>query len=215
MEAVGTEALMSALDMLRAFARENAAQSIPEYEINERNEKTQPKDDVTPQVSRDAWDNSFNSFLSLSEKDKTDLGLANLEERAAIIECGAGVPRTWAEGYAALSMMPPPVGFTPERWRRIVDAAGIFIDRWAAKAAGCGWSATDVFGCHPSAPDARFDAMGLVLMLDRAEVVDVDPDGADLMARAGGVRTRYYRRPLPPETISLWEIAVTTTGHDP
>jgi hypothetical protein len=57
--------------------------------------------------------------------------------------------------------------------------------------------------------------MGLVLMLDRAEVVDVDPDGADLMARAGGVRTRYYRRPLPPETISLWELAITAVEPIP
>jgi hypothetical protein len=139
----------------------------------------------------------------------------DLAERAALIEEGAGVPRGWAEGYAALSVMSPPAGFTPQRWRRIVDAAGIFIDRWAAKAAECGWSATDVFGVHPIAPDKRFDAMGLVLLLDRAEVVDVDPDGADLIARAGGVRTRYYRRPVPPETISLWELAVAAVESIP
>src|SRR4051794_7119196 len=38
------------------------------------------------------------------------------EERAAIIDEGAGVPRTWAEGYAALCTMPPPSGFWPDRW---------------------------------------------------------------------------------------------------
>src|SRR3954471_23447896 len=46
------------------------------------------------------------------------------EERAAIIEEGAGVPRTWAEGYAALCTMPPPSGFWPDRWQRIIDATG-------------------------------------------------------------------------------------------
>jgi hypothetical protein len=132
----------------------------------------------------------------------------DLEERAAIIEYEAGVPRAWAEGYAALSMMSPPLAFTPERWRRIVDAAGVFIDRWASKAADSGWSATDVFGCHPVAPDKRFDAMGICMLLDRCDVVGVDADGADLIARTGDACTRYYRRPVPLETISFGELAV-------
>jgi hypothetical protein len=56
------------------------------------------------------------------------------EERAALVEFGAGVPRRWAEGYAALCSMPAPAGFSIERWHRIVDAAGAFLDRWAAQA---------------------------------------------------------------------------------
>src|SRR5437868_6876199 len=36
----------------------------------------------------------------------------DLEERAALIEYGAGVPRPWAEGYAALCTMAPPSGFS-------------------------------------------------------------------------------------------------------
>ena len=93
------------------------------------------------------------------------------EERAAIIEEGAEVPRAWAEGFAALCAMPPPAGFWPDRWQRIIDATGAFLDRWAGEAIRCGWSDLDVFGCHPDAPDRRFDCMGLVLLLDRREVV--------------------------------------------
>ena len=52
----------------------------------------------------------------------------------AYVEEGAGVPRRWAEGYAALCSMVAPPGFSRERWQRIVDAAGNFLDRWAAKA---------------------------------------------------------------------------------
>jgi ApbE superfamily uncharacterized protein (UPF0280 family) len=51
----------------------------------------------------------------------------DLNERAALIEHGAGVPRRWAEGYAALASMPAPIGFSSERWARIVDAAGAFL----------------------------------------------------------------------------------------
>ena len=53
---------------------------------------------------------------------------------------------------------------------------------------------------------ARFDAMGLVLLLDRCEVAAIDRDGADL-ATVTGARQRFRRRPLPPGTVSLWKLA--------
>jgi hypothetical protein len=130
----------------------------------------------------------------------------DLHERAALIEYGAGVSRAWAEGFAALSSMPAPTGFSSARWQRIIDAAGIFIDKWAAKAAECGWSDLDVFGVDPDAPDRRFDAMGLVLLLDRREIVSIDKDGADLRF-ADGVMQRYRRKPMPAHTGALWELA--------
>src|SRR5204863_1538655 len=44
----------------------------------------------------------------------------------------------------------------------------------AAKAIACGWTDLDVFGCDPDRPDARFDAMGLVLLLDRCDIEMVE-----------------------------------------
>ena len=134
------------------------------------------------------------------------------EERAAIVEEGAGVPRAWAVGYAALCAMPPPSGFSPERWRRVVDAAGIFLDRWGAEAIRCRWSDLDAFGCHPDRPTARFDCMGLVLLLDRCEVAAINRDGADLVT-ASGARQRFRRRPLPPETVPLWRAGHQCRGR--
>ncbi len=129
----------------------------------------------------------------------------DLSERAAIVEYAGDVPRAWAEGFAALSSMPAPTGFLPDRWARIIDAAGRFLDQWAARAIECGWTDLDLFGCHSGAPDKRFDAMGLVLLLDRVEVVGIDQDGADLITRTGAGQ-RYRRRPLPPDTVSLWQL---------
>ena len=93
-----------------------------------------------------------NSRSSNSDPDR--------EERAAIIEEGAGVPRTWAEGYAALCAMPSPSGFWPDRWQRIIDATNAFLDRWASEAIRCGWSDLDVFGCDAGAPVAASIAWG-------------------------------------------------------
>ena len=129
----------------------------------------------------------------------------DLDERGALIEYGSDVPRQWAEGYAALCVMTPLAGFSPERWQRIIDGAGRFMDRWAAKAAECGWSDLDVFGADPARPDRRFDCMGLLMLLDRMEVVAVDCDGADLQST--GALLRYRRRPVPPHTKPLWGLA--------
>ena len=129
----------------------------------------------------------------------------DLEERAAIIEEAANAPRRWAEGYAALCTMPPPAGFSPVRWRRVVDSIGKFLDHWAHEAIRCGWSDLDVFGCHQNAPAARFDCMGLVLLLDHSRVVSVDAGGADLVTNSDA-HQRFRRRLMPLCTVPLWEL---------
>ena len=129
-----------------------------------------------------------------------------LPERAAVIEEGACVPRHWAEGFAALSSMASPVGFSPERWRNIINSAGRFIDEWAPAAIASGWTELDVFGCDAERPDPRLDCMGLVLLLDRARIVALDSGGADLVVEPGETRQRYRRRSLPPGTVSLWDL---------
>ena len=188
--------MSSPLETLRALSRS----ARPQYEINETNEITPPWNEESSLSRPDEGLNSLNSFLSLPANAD------DLDERAALVEYGANVPRRWAEGFAALCLMPAPTGFTPKRWRRIIDAAGTFMDRWAAKTAGCGWSDLDVFGVDADRPDARFDAMGLVLLLDRARIVSLDSTGADLVVQPGDARQRFRRRPLPPGTVSLWDL---------
>jgi hypothetical protein len=185
--------MTSALEKLRAIARSTSAP----YEINEKNE-------ITPQGAPAEGLISFNSFLSLHGDENTGKARA---EHAAIVDHDRGTPRTWAEGFAALCTMAPPTGFSPARWQRIVDAAGNFIDKkWAARAIECGWSDLDVFGCDPDRPDARFDCMGLALLLDHFEITGIDEHGADLVATQTGARQRYRLRPLPAATVSLWAL---------
>ena len=193
---------MSALETLRAFSRG----ALPGNEKNESNERTPSQSEKTASAPPEEALSSFNSFIS-SPGNADDLG-----ERAAIIEEGAGIPRRWAEGFVAMCSMPAPAGFSPERWQRIIDATGTFLDRWAADAIKCGWSDLDVFGCDSAAPDRRFDCMGIALF-DRWEVVGIDEGGADLMTETGA-RLRYYRRPLPGHTVRLWDLATAALDRD-
>ena len=49
--------------------------------------------------------------------------------------------------------------------------------------------------------------MGLVLLLDRREVVAIDELGADLVT-VSGARQRFRRRPMPPGTVRLWQLEI-------
>ena len=130
----------------------------------------------------------------------------DFEERAALIEYGAGVPREWAEGFARLDMASPPRGLDQRRWRTLIDDGGRFLDQWGAEAARLGWSALDVFGVHPVAPNARYDAMGLVLLINGGEVISIKSDRATIRARGSGSLLTYLRRPSAGG-VALWELS--------
>lgn len=129
------------------------------------------------------------------EPDAADLADA-IEERAAIIEHDAGLPRAWAESFARILCSPPPGDFAdhPDRRQSILDGALRFADAWGAEAHWQGWTVEEVFGLHPTHPAARYDRRGLAwLLADGARVVAIDENGADIV-NARGVASRYYRR---------------------
>ena len=130
----------------------------------------------------------------------------SFEERAALVEYGAGVPREWAEGFARLNFAHPPMGFTPARWERVIDDGGRFLDRWAHVAAEAGWTALDVFGVHPTKPADRYDAMGLVPLIGGGEVTGVQPDRAVIRTPSGNCLIYYLRREHP-EAVAIWEVS--------
>jgi hypothetical protein len=155
----------------------------------------------------------FDKSVTIATKGQA--GPDHPEEGAAIIEYGANVPRRWAEGYAALCTMPAPTGFSMERWQRIVDATGNFLDRWGAEAIRCGWTDLDLFGVDADAPSRRFDCMGLLLLIDRMDVVAIDPLGADLVALNDTSATqRYRRKSRPVGTVPLWDLIVAEHNQE-
>ena len=135
-------------------------------------------------------------------------GTDRFEERAALIEYGAGVPREWAEGFARLELAKPPTGFDARRWRTLIDDGGKFLDRWGAEAARLGWSALDVFGAHPVAPAVRYDAAGLVQLISGGEVIAVRADRATIRARLSRSELTYLRSPRAG-AVALWDLPAT------
>lgn len=134
----------------------------------------------------------------------------DFEERAAIIEFDAGVPREWAEGYARLCTIPRDPDFTEERWLRLIDDSGRFLDRWAVQVAAMGWRTLEVFGVHPDKPDARTDLKGLVPFIDGREVVAVSADSVTVQTPSGAHQQIFRRSDLQsPGRVRIWELHPT------
>ena len=127
------------------------------------------------------------------------------EERAAIIEDGAGVLRSWAENFARLDIAERPPKFSEPAWRQLIDDGGQFLDRWANEAARLGWSALDVFGVDPAAPSTTYEAMGLVPLIRGGNVVAIGSDRATIRTQEGTLLT-YLRRPRQA-AIAVWDLA--------
>jgi hypothetical protein len=127
-------------------------------------------------------------------RDEQALQDANdaFEERAAIAEYEGGLPRAVAEGIARLETLPALKRFSEKRRQAIIDGTAKFADVWAAKALKLGWSVEELFGLHPSAPEARLDACGLAFLLDSGEVIAMDEKTAVIRSFTG-IITRYYR----------------------
>jgi len=160
----------------------------------------------TPTTSDDASRAPDHSLIgSGAPADSAESAADRFEERAALIEYGAGVPREWAEGFARLDLAAPPAGFDAKRWRTLIDDGGKFLDRWGGEAARLGWSVLDLFGAHPVAPAFRYDAAGLVNLISGGDVVDIRTDRAVIRTPAGNSLTYYLRRDCS-DAVALWDL---------
>ena len=155
----------------------------------------------------------YNEINELNEKspDAADLqGLSRLTgmvRRAVLLAVPEGVPVEWVQGVAHLLAAPPHPAWTDKGWRVLQADALAFIRDWASQAHGLGWKPLGLFGVHPTAPVARLDAKGLVLLLGGRPVVALTEDSAAIRTGAGGTLT-YRRHPRPPAGRCLvWDLA--------
>jgi hypothetical protein len=129
----------------------------------------------------------------------------DFEERAGIVEFEAGIPTTWAEGFARLDPNHAPTGVPLKRWRQFVGDVGLFLECWAGKAAALGWGPEDLFGAHPRKPFERIDYLGLLWLLNGARVIALTEDTA-AVEMANGARQSYRRKPYFAGRVIAWEL---------
>ena len=107
----------------------------------------------------------------------------DLNERSAIAAYDGGVPETYAEAFARLQIAQP-ICVPHHQWRRAIDDAGRFLDRWGRNAERLQWSADDLF-TTPATPRAipkpsDLCTPGLCWLLDGADVDALDAVTASL-----------------------------------
>jgi hypothetical protein len=115
------------------------------------------------------------------------------------------IPTDWAAGLRAIAEKPCPIAIEPKRWLQLQGDANRFVDQWGGQAAALGWSMLDIFGCHPTHPADRYDAMGLVWMIADAEVVALRPEVANLR-KAAGTPQRVWKCAADRARILPWDL---------
>jgi hypothetical protein len=129
------------------------------------------------------------------------------DERAAIIQYDAVIPRSWAEALARLDPASPPGDVPARRWVQFIDDCGRFLDSgWASRVQTLGWGPLDLFGCDRERPFARVDHLGLLWLVKGGLIIDLRRHLAILQTKSGARQT-YRRRPVEVGRVVLaWEL---------
>src|SRR6185436_13745956 len=100
-----------------------------------------------------------------------------------------------------------PVDISAERWSQVVADAVYLVREWGAALARCGWTLSDLFSAHPIKPLARYDAMGICLLLQGRKIGPIDADRIAIRQPGGAVL--HFRRQARscPEAVMLWDLA--------
>ena len=167
---------------------------------------------IVPNVPKEGASLGFGTFGTIGTQDDRSVnaiagGLADqddFEERAAVVEEGAQVPREWAEGFAKLNVMEPPPSFSLLRWQQLIDDGGRFLDRWDNQAATLGWRVEDVFGVDGVEPETGYAAIGLAAMIRGGAITSITKSTA-VIEQQGGELLVYLRRRSHEATL-LWHL---------
>jgi hypothetical protein len=96
-----------------------------------------------------------------------------------------------------------PTAVEPARWQQALWDAETFLPKWGQQAQALGWTARELFGLHPvpaqPAPTycrlSRYDATGLIWLLQGRPVVALTEDEAAIQGRSTVVVYRKHCKP--------------------
>jgi hypothetical protein len=121
----------------------------------------------------------------------------------------AGADRTppeWRDALDRIDAGRRPESIPAERWAQAVADARYLVREWSVALSRCGWTLTDIFSAHREQPLARFDAMGVCLLLQGRKVGPIDQNRIAIRRPGGAVL--HFRRPRVSvaETVMLWDL---------
>jgi hypothetical protein len=107
-------------------------------------------------------------------------------------------------GFSAVERRCPDY-IDPSHWHQAVDDGRRFLETWGEQAAALGWTAEELFGLHEPPPNphpsysrlSRYDAKGLVWMLNGASVVAMTETTAAIQHKTTGTITNYRKNNKP------------------
>lgn len=121
-----------------------------------------------------------------------DYIIEQLEERVAIIEYDGQIPNDWALPIAKIQLRAKPESISKEKWQIIIsnlETLPLYLNDIILHQ----WTISDIFGCHPIAPEKRFDVMGLLMLLNEGDrIIEVSRDVIRIQGGRGSI-AGYYR----------------------
>src|SRR5262245_3269452 len=106
--------------------------------------------------------------------------------------------------FGVLQLRPP--ALVPiERWQQAIEDGRRFLATWGSQAEALGWTLADLFGLHqpPAKPHpsynrlSRYDATGLIWLLEGGEVIALTADTASIRNRNTGNITVFRKNNRP------------------
>ena len=127
-------------------------------------------------------------------------------DRSTTNDVVTDLPAPWWEALAKLEEMKCPPAIPAERWSRAVLDARYLVTEWGLALVSMGWQIQDLFAVHPEAPLARYDCMGLTLLLRGCRVGPIDGPRIKLHTRSGSIMSFGRLTGLPAEAVMLWDL---------
>jgi hypothetical protein len=140
----------------------------------------------------------------IQDQGLVDGGTTGTTKSKSTLALPIGLPAEWLEGLSQLQTVSPHPAYGWDHWHQLTrDAERFLLDR-GERAAELGWTTLDLFGVHPAAPTARYDAMGLLPLIIGKSVVSLTERSATIRGPSGNCLS--YVRGARAGGVPIWTI---------
>lgn len=130
---------------------------------------------------------------------------ANLPLVAIVVPA---VPDEWCKGVALICDRPAVAGIGAQRWDSFGRSCRRLLIEKGATLHAAGWDSLDLFGLHPTVPEAAPDCWGVAWLLRDFSLGEITAETVSLIAGEGvSTRARKMARQARIEAVVAWKLA--------